>query len=713
MKHFSTFLVLFLFSIQLIANNNIWVVDVREGWWSEQGVISDYYLKVQPAGTYATCELTLEFDAESLSFNPSDSLEMQMDFELPQGAVVTDLWLWIFGQAEQADIHDRWTASLIYESIVQRRIDPAILTKNWGNTYNLKVFPIMSDMPRKVKIEYIVPVNSYGAQGYSIPMPMNIAQMSAQWPGTTNVYFDGGGKYSSPSIAEMPDQNFKELKHPDEGLLYGTELSDSASVYTSLTLNYIAENKSIISVGYDKELDENFFELNLKPSDYFDLKEGKKTVFLIDFIEQNSVCSGAELLSNLRTTILQNFDEQDSINLMFSGILTSKASSNWLACSDTAINSIFDNISPEFFNSYSNLTPLLSEGINFIKDNGGTGNIVLVASGHENGSSAEANGLITDLLGLIGKNKIPIHIINLDDYYTHYINYFIGGVNYWGNEYLYKHLSQFTGAECLSGFENDLQTLLTETCTKSGGYFKNISVEIAFNDGYAYSVFEPSTANAITYYDDNWRMVGKYIGSLPITLKVHAQKSTGEVMSKTLRLQADDVNECSEGIKQVWASHLINELKASNESNMVMSTIIETSIEYRVLCNYSAFLVLEPGFVPDIDLLEQPGIDGDIWEGVAVSVDEVIDNKQSLLSNYPNPVKNFTTFRYTVNTRGKVKLSLLNSSGQLVEVLVDEDMVEGEYELPYNAESLKGGIYFCDLQIDGKSVQQYKMIVVR
>ena len=713
MKHFSTFLILLLLStFQLFAYNNIWVGDVRNVWWTEQGIISDYYLKVHPAGVYAKCELTLEFDAEMLSFNPSDSLEIQMNFDLPEGAIVTDLWLWIFGQAEQADIHDRWTASLIYESIVQRRIDPAILTKNWGDSYNLKVFPIMTDMPRKVKIEYIVPVNTYGAQYYSVPLPLNFAQMSALWPGTTNVYFEGGTGYTNPSIGEMPNLRFKDLYHPDDGLCYGTRLGDSSISSDNLTLTYVAKSKSLVSVGYDKTLDENFFELNMNPSEFFELKDGKKTVFLIDFIEENSDYNGEELLAELRSAILQNFDDTDSINLMFSGILAARASNNWIACTDSVINALFDNISAEFFNSYSNLPPLLSDGVSFIQNNGGTGNMVLISSGHENGSRAEANGLITDLMSLIENDQLPIHVINLDNYYSHYIDYYIGGVYYRGNEYLYKHLSQRTGADYLSVNNNNLSYLLTETCSKLNGYFKNISIEVEFENGYTYSVFDLYSTNTMRYFNDNVRLVGKYMGTLPIKVKGHAQKSSGEVISNTRSIDADGVSKNNNEIKQVWASQLINELKSLPASNMVMSSIIETSIEYRVLCDYSAFLVLEPGFVPDLDWNEeQPLVDEMGW-GTALT-NEVIEDKLNTLSNYPNPVTTQTTFKYSVHTSGHVELKLLNSSGQLLEVLLDEEKPEGEYELNYNAAKLPEGMYLYVLLINGESIQQNKMIVVK
>ena len=58
-----------------------------------------------------------------------DTLEVEYFFSLPDGAVVTDSWLWVEDVIIRADIQDAWTAQETYENIVRRRRDPSILYK--------------------------------------------------------------------------------------------------------------------------------------------------------------------------------------------------------------------------------------------------------------------------------------------------------------------------------------------------------------------------------------------------------------------------------------------------------------------------------------------------------------------------------------------------------------------------------------------------------
>ena len=92
--------------------------------------------------------------------------------------MISDSWLWIEGEPEKALILDRWTASAIYEGIVERRRDPSILTKIGPTSYELRVYPLTSNMPRKVKITYLVPAN-WSASQVTVPMP--VSQLLVGW----------------------------------------------------------------------------------------------------------------------------------------------------------------------------------------------------------------------------------------------------------------------------------------------------------------------------------------------------------------------------------------------------------------------------------------------------------------------------------------------------------------------------------------------------
>ena len=50
----------------------------------------------------------------------------------------------------EGSIEERWKATRAYSSIVGKRMDPAILSMNYNNEYNLHIYPIPAHGSRKV-----------------------------------------------------------------------------------------------------------------------------------------------------------------------------------------------------------------------------------------------------------------------------------------------------------------------------------------------------------------------------------------------------------------------------------------------------------------------------------------------------------------------------------------------------------------------------------
>lgn len=68
-----------------------------------------------------------------------------------------------------------------------------------------------------------------------------------------------------------------------------------------------------------------------------------------------------------------------------------------------------------------------------------------------------------------------------------------------------------------------------------------------------------------------------------------------------------------------------------------------------------------------------------------------------LEQNYPNPFNSSTMVSYKLADDCHVQLKIINISGQLVDVLVDEFQNRGSYVYHWQCSSLSSGIYFCQL----------------
>jgi len=83
-----------------------------------------------------------------------------------------------------------------------------------------------------------------------------------------------------------------------------------------------------------------------------------------------------------------------------------------------------------------------------------------------------------------------------------------------------------------------------------------------------------------------------------------------------------------------------------------------------------------------------------------------------LKQNYPNPFNSMTKIKYSIPQKQNVKLSIYDSLGKLVTILVDKEQSSGKYEVVFNASSLSSGEYFYKLEIDGY-IKTKKMIYLK
>ncbi len=84
----------------------------------------------------------------------------------------------------------------------------------------------------------------------------------------------------------------------------------------------------------------------------------------------------------------------------------------------------------------------------------------------------------------------------------------------------------------------------------------------------------------------------------------------------------------------------------------------------------------------------------------------------ALEQNYPNPFNPATKIKYSVPESGNVKLSVYNTVGEEVAVLVDGFSETGFFEVSFNASNLPSGVYLYKLQ-SANLVQTKKMMLLK
>jgi hypothetical protein len=82
------------------------------------------------------------------------------------------------------------------------------------------------------------------------------------------------------------------------------------------------------------------------------------------------------------------------------------------------------------------------------------------------------------------------------------------------------------------------------------------------------------------------------------------------------------------------------------------------------------------------------------------------------MQNYPNPFNPTTKIQYSLPEVSYARLSIYNSIGQEVMLLVNENQSAGKYIVDFNAQNLPSGIYFYRLQTS-KFVDTKKMLLLK
>jgi len=146
-------------------------------------------------------------------------------------------------------------------------------------------------------------------------------------------------------------------------------------------------------------------------------------------------------------------------------------------------------------------------------------------------------------------------------------------------------------------------------------------------------------------------------------------------------------------------------------SNITLSsTVAQTAVETKVLNSQSGpGLTIHEGF----------------WtpEELSTNVETPTDVSNNSISNYPNPLKESTTFRYTLEQPSRVTLRVYDMNGSLVNTVLSNEfaVANSENTVPFNAKDqygspLASGSYLYELAIEpetgGRSYSLRNVMVI-
>ncbi len=696
--------------------NHLLVLNPQRNWDQRPGTIEEATFSVRPKGIYAEVGVYLTFSARGAAFNGAENLEVEFRFELPDEAIMTDSWLWVGDQIMRAQLIDRWTATEVYEGIVNRNRDPSLLTKKNQTQYELRVFPMRNDMPRKVKLTYLVPVE-WTLTDMHIPLPFEWLEDTQNEIETVNILAWPGEQWDTPRFLGRSDIAVETLNDDNFGSYNRMSLTPTQRQGLS-SISFEAPLESGVFMSNLDTEDDGFYQLAYLPAVFsLDGNPQRKVAVLIDFSAASTTVELNDMLLILRQALKDNLEPTDEFTVIYSQADIRRASETWLPATSASIDMVFDTLDQSVLANYSNLPAMLANGIAFVNNLDDGGSLFVISSADALGDKSASDRLINDLVALSAPVPLPVMLF-ADVANNRLTTIRDNGIFHAGNSLLYAGLARESGGQFLSIRDGKPLSIITrELLAGADGGVASFDLYATLQNGFTFGRFTHTTSQLadLVPLHSAVTQVGRYLGDTPFVVEASGVFDTAP-FSNTIDVVSEEVSTSDSTLVAYWTGNQIDELEQRQQDENTIVDIIEFSLGARVISLYTAFLALEPGVNE-----QEPCGDECEDETELVSIEDALPGAVSIdIGAYPNPFANQVTitvsFPEVVNYE-EVTFEIYNAMGQRVAVLRPASVNGRVVELVWDGTTDAGtpasnGIYFF-VMTSPNGKHTHKLVLLR
>jgi hypothetical protein len=279
-------------------------------------------------------------------------------------------------------------------------------------------------------------------------------------------------------------------------------------------------------------------------------------------------------------------------------------------------------------------------------------------------------------------------------------------VQYYGSGYLLQALSDSSSGIHFETHITDWLTIGNALAFNAGHALQNLTLGLSVDDSTG-SVLE---TRAINPSINTPNAVYFYLGSTTAQYKLSfnlAASFTGLSGTQTKHLDFFLTHDSAQNetvIPAMLANEDINSWLAALTSDSVAPTssdterIVSQAVKYRLLCNFTAMLALEPN--DTLHFLPDPLDESELFTGVKPASHQLPDSIS--LDAFPNPFNNSTTLVITLNYASDASVTIYNILGQKVKEFNDLGKVNGVRYVRWDGSNgnnvpVSSGIYFARL----------------
>jgi len=677
---------------QATYNDGLKVLNPNVGNWTKTaGRFESVVITLTPTGTHTNVDMLMEISAQGTTLaNSSDSLEAEYKFSLPEGAVLHDAKLWMNNIPVKAQVYERNKAKMIYEALVSRRIDPLIIYQNDDYSFEARIYPVINPAKRMLSISYLVP-NTITSKGMEVPLDLRMfrSDLNGYIPNLI-VRVANSTMYGMPSFLNNPtvtlNGNYSEIAFP----------ATSENLYKQYAVYFYQSPPSQFLMTQASGANEGFYQMMLMPTQ--STVHGADYVFAVDYRSATYI-NYPTLLSMLHNKLKFNLSDSDRFNVVYMHNGTvHKLSPNWIAGDALSIDNAFATLPANVNSSTSSFFQVLLESVNFINSHGADARILMLSNaGSTNSNAGFMNQLISTTLQAM-TNTYQVSVFDFNNSFPYAL--WNGSEYFYNNGYFFYNLSAITGGTYLSllnnGSTNYYYNATSSFVDRFMRAFRCIKKQHSYD---AVSV----TGNSAFHSDyrlkdvillpmgEAYMEVGRYINT-PQTMQsmyYYGIDSNNYIDAFTL----SPVVATDTFTKKIWGSRFIEDLIRNNSGNLYTNNIIQSSISYDVLCEYTALLALEPDTA------------GTVSNEVPLGISSAAAADKLDISVYPNPFEGNQriTCHVSSDLYGKDwTVKIFNTTGQLLIQLQGKTGFDESLDIDWNGAQLPQGIYLLRLEVGGK-----------
>jgi Ca-activated chloride channel homolog len=536
-------------------------------------------VEVHIENSFAKTSISQEF------YNPTGSrLEGMYIFPVPEGAVINNFSMALNGKKITAELLDAEKAKKIYEEIVLRMKDPALLEYAGRNAFKVRIYPIEPHSTKKVGIEYGQILRS-DSNTFNYVYPLNTEKFSSKPIKEVSIKINLETKEKIKMLF-CPSHNVEIKRNGDNRAVIGFEESNVLPD-TDFSLYYSTAGSNVgVDLLTHKIIDsrikqeDGFFILNISPSNKISEKEilQKNIVFVID-TSGSMAGRKIEQAKNALIFCVDNLNRNDRFEI----ISFSTEAENLFGSLKTANKQNIEKAKTFIGNMRpvggTNIEEALSTAFSALREKGGdNASIVFITDGKPT-------------IGMTGENELA-ELVRKEN--TDNARVFVFGIDYGINTHLLDRIAEISaGYRTYITPEEDLELKLSSFYEKIRfPVFSDIRID--FGKIKVQKVYPKKLPDL--FKNSQIVIMGRYKrgGRTQISLEGWMAGS-----KKTLKYEFDFPHENSENrfIPQLWAAqhvgYLMDEIRLNGENKELKDEIIKTARRYGIVTPYTSFLIIE------------------------------------------------------------------------------------------------------------------------